>query len=160
MPEASMGWVSQQREKLKLAGKSNVERKLRSLCRKYMDFILLVGDGDGHRGEGGKKRRLTRWKKKRTSRTWRRGESELDRVDESRDTGRPKQEAPVSNSSLATIQLGDKCGDVWVGSGKTRLASPKRMAKGNRSKLQSPPPWKVRPLQLCRLGMVDRTGRE
>jgi hypothetical protein len=52
MPEASMGWVSQQREKLKLAGKSNVERKLRSLCRKYMDFILLVGDGDGHRGEG------------------------------------------------------------------------------------------------------------
>jgi hypothetical protein len=97
---------------------------------------------------------------KRASRTWPRGGNKSDRVDEARDTGRPKQEAQVSNSSLVTIQLGDKCGDVWVGSGKTRLASPKRMAKGNRSKLQSPPPWKVRPLQLCRLGMVDRTGRE
>lgn len=28
------------KRKLELAGKSNVERKLRSLCRKYMDFIL------------------------------------------------------------------------------------------------------------------------
>jgi hypothetical protein len=63
MPEASMGWVSQQRKKLKLAGKSNVERKLRSLCRKYMDFILLVGDGDGDEALGGRGREEpTSWK--------------------------------------------------------------------------------------------------